>query len=70
MKKIKNTIENLYNRFLIIKQVFKRKHLVLIDFNRDFSKVDVISATNNISIETFAENIMTSIDVNHKTIGL
>ena len=70
MKKIKNTIENLYNRFLIIKYVFKRKHLVLIDFNRDFSKVDVISVTNNISIETFAENIMTSIDVNHKTIGL
>lgn len=70
MKKIKNTIENLYNRFLIIKYVFKRKHLVLIDFNRDFSKVDVISVTNNISIETFAENIMSSIDVNHKTINV
>lgn len=70
MKKIKNTIENLYNRFLIIKYAFKRKHLVLIDFNRDFSKVDVISVTNNISIETFAENIMSSIDVNHKNINV
>ncbi len=70
MKKIKNTIENLYNRFLIIKYAFKRKHLVLIAFNRDFSKVDVISVTNNISIETFAENIMSSIDVNHKNINV